>query len=172
MNVLLRDASHVARGHCRNAGWQVLVIIERKIVNEQIAHRVRSLLGRFEAAGKGLRESPAGKFQFLVSRGAAADSFHLLKQFLDGRAGNICTDSSTCGKASRRALINEKGESAIRVAVFLAQVHIDAAGEESAQNVVHHFDGHVVRGRSGYAQRPDQQKGLGSAWLIDDVDSS
>ena len=49
----------------------------------------------------------------------------------------------------------------------LAEVHVDAAGEGSAEHVVHHLHGLQIGSCDGNAEAVDEERGLRSAGFID-----
>ena len=87
-----------------------------------------------------------------------------------GRGCDVGADLGSCVEGAAGAVEEEAGACAVGVAVLFAEVHVDAAGEEAAEDVVHDEDGGVVGRGAGNAEADGVESGLRRAGLVDDDD--
>ena len=64
---------------------------------------------------------------------------------------------------SRCNVVGEERARAVRVAVLFAQIHVDAAGEESTEVGVHDFQLRIIRSGTRRTEREKDQRGL---WCV------
>jgi hypothetical protein len=84
--------------------------------------------------------------------------------------GDVGADLGSSVEGATGAVEEVAGACAVGVAVLFAEVHVDAAGEEAAEDVVHDEDGGVVGCGAGDAEADCVQCGLRCAGLVDDDD--
>ena len=127
-------------------------------------------LGGFEVAGQGVEQRVFGELEFGRGGWLGADAVEFEHELFGGGGGDVGADLGPGVEGAAGAVEEEAGACAVGVAVFFAEVHVDAAGEETAEHVVHDEDGGIVGRGAGNAEAEGVESGLGRAGLVDDDD--
>ena len=111
-----------------------------------------------------------GELEFGCGGWLGADAVELEHELFGGGGGDVGADLGSAVEGASGAVEEEAGACAVGVAVLFAEVHVDAAGEEAAEDVVHDEDGGVVGRGAGNAEADGVESGLRGAGLVDDDD--
>ncbi len=99
-----------------------------------------------------------------------ADAVEFEHELFGGWGGDVGADLGSTVEGASGAVEEVARARAVGVAVLFAKVHVDAAGEESAEHIVHDEDRGIVRGCARNAEADGVESGLGRAGLVDDDD--
>ena len=147
------------------------VVVEGAFVEEDASHCVCGGVRGFELTGQGLDASDFGFFDLGFGGRFGLDAFEFEHQLLGGWRGDVGFDESSSEEGATVAIERVDGVCAVGVAVNLAEVHVDAAGEGSAEGVVHDLKGLEVRGGDWHAVSIGDERGLWRAGFVDEGDA-
>ena len=99
------------------------------------------------------------------------DAFELEHELLGGGCGDVGFDEASGEEGAAVAIEGEERVGTVGIAVNLAEVHVDAAGEGSAEGVVHDLNGLEVGCGDGNAEAVGDEGCLGCAGLVDQRDA-
>ena len=105
----------------------------------------------------------------LVDR-RVADPVELGQHVDDGRDGDLGVDGGASGERTGAAAQVEAGAGAVRVALLLAELHVQPRVEQAAEDRAHHRDGVEVGDPPRQADVADPDLGLDRARPVDDPD--
>ena len=108
-----------------------------------------------------MEERVLGQLEFGCGGWLGADAVEFEHELFGGGSGDVGADLGSAVEGAAGAIEEEAGARAVGVAVFFAEVHVDAAGEETAEHIVHDEDRGVVGRGAGNAEADGVERGLG-----------
>ena len=133
VNVVFGDAGDIGGGNGAELVRLGGVIVERKVVEEDLGLGTGGGSGGFEKARNGLDGGVLGLFELGSGGWVGGEVGDFLEELGERGAGDIGTHEAAGEKAATLAIRAEVGRCAIGVAVLFAQIHVDAGGEGAAE---------------------------------------
>ncbi len=152
-------------------GGELGVVVERALVEEDCGHRVGGGVGGFELTGERLDSRDFGLLDLCFGWRLGLDAFEFEHELLGCGSGDVGFDEATGVEGTAFTIGCEDGVCAVGEAVDFAEVHVDAAGEGSAENVVHDLEGLQIGSCDGDTEAIDDEGGLGCAGFVDECDA-
>jgi len=99
------------------------------------------------------------------------DSLQFQHKLLGCRSGDVGLDETAGIEGAALTIGREDGVCAVGETVDLAEIHVDTAGEGSAEGVVHDLEGLEIRRCDRQAESVDDERGLRSARFVNESDA-